>query len=865
MKFTLKDYQADAVAEVLANLADAREDYHRARPRRSAFSLSAVTGAGKTVMAAAVIESLFNGNEELGFAGDPGAVVLWFTSDPSLNEQTRFRILQASDEIPYSRLNVIGNRFAGDRLERGNVYFLNSQKLSSRSLLVREGSSLDAENMLIQPDRGRSFWEILRNTIEDPSLTLYLILDEAHRGMKAPNRNERAEKSTIVRQLINGEAGAPAVPIVLGISATVDRFNKAMENSAGRTLLPNVVVDPARVQESGLLKDDIRLHFPAEAGTFDTVLLRRGVRQVKESTHMWAEYHQSQEANEDPVIPLLVVQVPNTPTPAMLTEAVQAITEEWPELSDANLAHVFGEHSDLVVGGHVIPYISPERVQERTAVRILLAKDAISTGWDCPRAEVLVSYRPATDDTHITQLLGRMVRTPLARRIPGNDLLNSVECSLPFFDKRTARRVVGLLLGSTDGDEFDIDDPSGERGGGSGGGDGRRVLIGPVDMTVNEQISDEVWEAFDQLPSETLPRKTSRATSRLTGLAAELAFDGILPGATSKAYAELLGVLDGVAARYSDTLEKARQDLATVEGETMVASIKTGLISGTIGFTEAADERAVEAEYRAAGRVLGRELAKQYAERVDARVDDEHDGFYTAHLHVAATARIPGVEDELERAALALSNEWLRIYRAPIMSLPDHRRAQYAELVAMAGTPQTIPILRPKVRTESSVDTEGNPVATRPLHLMSDAEGNFPIGSLGSWEAEVLDRELPYAIAWYRNPPRSDDALSIAYKDGKDAWRRLFPDLIFFNEIAGTIRPSIVDPHWHDLPDALHKLRGLARYAVEHAADFHRIEAVSKIDDVLRVLDLTQQPVRDAIDNAMSAAELYRGSLAADY
>ena len=97
MKFTLKDYQEDAVRDVLANLADAREDFHRARPRRSAFSLSAVTGAGKTVMAAAVIEALFNGNEDFDFAADPGAVVLWFTSDPSLNEQTRFRILQATD------------------------------------------------------------------------------------------------------------------------------------------------------------------------------------------------------------------------------------------------------------------------------------------------------------------------------------------------------------------------------------------------------------------------------------------------------------------------------------------------------------------------------------------------------------------------------------------------------------------------------------------------------------------------------------------------------------------------------------------------------------------------------------------------
>lgn len=863
MKFTLKDYQEDAVRDVLANLADAREDFHRARPRRSAFSLSAVTGAGKTVMAAAVIEALFNGNEDFDFSADPGAVVLWFTNDPSLNEQTRFRILQATDEVPYSRLRVIGSTFAEPRLEPGNVYFLNSQKLSARSWLVRGGTETNAEDMLIPPDsQGQTFWDVLRNTIEDPELTLYVILDEAHRGMRKQSRNERAEKSTIVRQLINGEAGAPPVPVVLGISATVDRFNQAIAESAGRVILPNVEVDPGRVQESGLLKDDIRLHFPAEAGTFDTVLLRRGVRQVKESTKLWSDYHQAQSSTDDPVVPLLVVQVPNTPTQAMLTDAIQAIVEEWPQLSDANIAHVFGEHSDLAVAGHVIPYISPENVQERTAVRVLLAKDAISTGWDCPRAEVLVSFRPASDDTHITQLLGRMVRTPLARRVPGNDLLNSVECILPFFEKQTASRVVRLLLGTTDGNE--PDDETGESGG-SGGGDGRRVLIGPVDMLVNDTVIDLVWDAFDQLPSETLPRKGARPTSRLSGLAQALAFDGILPGATKAAYTELLGVLDGVAARYEKQLAAASDDIRTVDGTTIVASVRTGLIAGTGKFSEIADDRAVEAEYRAAGRVLGRELASRYAERIADRLGDDDDGFFTAHLTVAALARVPGVGEELDRAANKLAEDWLRDYRIPIKALTDARRAVYAELTAMTGVPQTIPILRPKVRTESSRDTDGNPVLTRAGHLMADADGQFPIGSLGSWEREVLDRELPHAVAWYRNPPRSDDALAVAYTDKKGAWRRLFPDLVFFNEIGAEVRPSIVDPHWHDLPDTLPKLRGLARYAEEHAGAFHRIEAISKVDGMLRVLDLTEQDVREAIQTASSAEDLYRGTVASNY
>ena len=87
-------------------LARARADWHQWRSP-VAFSLTATTGAGKTVMAAAVIEALFDGNPPLEFDPDPGAVVLWFTDDPSLNEQTRFRLLAASDRIAHSRLVVI--------------------------------------------------------------------------------------------------------------------------------------------------------------------------------------------------------------------------------------------------------------------------------------------------------------------------------------------------------------------------------------------------------------------------------------------------------------------------------------------------------------------------------------------------------------------------------------------------------------------------------------------------------------------------------------------------------------------------------------------------------------------------------------
>ncbi len=90
MRYTLKDYQAEAVRDVLKNLDRARDSYHRFGAL-SQFSLTATTGAGKTVMAAAVIESLFFGSDEFDIPPDPGAVVLWFSDDPALNEQSRAR------------------------------------------------------------------------------------------------------------------------------------------------------------------------------------------------------------------------------------------------------------------------------------------------------------------------------------------------------------------------------------------------------------------------------------------------------------------------------------------------------------------------------------------------------------------------------------------------------------------------------------------------------------------------------------------------------------------------------------------------------------------------------------------------------
>ena len=65
MKFTLKDYQEEAVQDVLTNLKKAQKRWHEDSDIH-AFSLTATTGAGKTVMAAAVFEALFYGDDVPG-------------------------------------------------------------------------------------------------------------------------------------------------------------------------------------------------------------------------------------------------------------------------------------------------------------------------------------------------------------------------------------------------------------------------------------------------------------------------------------------------------------------------------------------------------------------------------------------------------------------------------------------------------------------------------------------------------------------------------------------------------------------------------------------------------------------------------
>jgi type III restriction enzyme len=856
MKFTLKDYQEEAVRSVLDNLRKARKRWHQDNDKH-AFSLTAATGSGKTVMAAAAFEALFHGDVEREFDADLGAVVIWFSDDPSLNEQTRFRLLEASDRLRFTDLVVVQNTFCQAKFEAGKIYFLNTQKLSSNSLLVRGFQPEDSGQIEIEmrPDaHSHTIWDTIRNTIEDPDLTLYLVLDEAHRGMSNP----QAERATVVRRLINGENGVPGMPVVLGISATVERFNRAMEGAQGRSTLPNVVVDSGKVQDSGLLKDTIILEAPKEVGPFDTVIVRRATEKLRESTEEWAAYARDQNGQEA-VLPLMVLQVPNTPDPDEIGKSLSAIFHEWPDLPPNSVAHVFGEHRSIRFGAYEVPYIEPQRVQDDSWVRILVAKDAISTGWDCPRAEVMVSFRTARDPTHITQLLGRMVRSPLARRVPGNERLNSVTCLLPFFDEGTVKEVAEALM----------------KGGGERGDTPpvSRVLINPREMKTNPRVPESVWKKFVSLPSQTRPQRGARPARRLTALAHELASDGLLEGAGKKAHAVMHKVLDAAQTRYETEIAAKRNAVMKVEGTILVTDLKGRNMSFN-QFLEEADYAVIEDAFRRAARALHPDIVRTYVAVLAARKDDSEppdvEAFVEARADVAALGLVEEVTRYFDAEADKLANEWFDTYRISIKNLSDERQDVYRQIKQLSAEPQDTDLMRPNTWIENTAFLEGGKekqIPSHAHHLLCDEGGVFP-AELNDWESKVLARELARKgfKAWYRNPGRaSQESLAIPYEDNGQT-KLLRPDFIFFSaKPDGTIEADIVDPHATHLRDSIPKLQGLAKYAESHEGIYRRIDAIAEVGSQLRVLDLTDGAVRKAVYEVKDVQGLYASSVAADY
>jgi hypothetical protein len=229
------------------------------------------------------------------------------------------------------------------------------------------------------------------------------------------------------------------------------------------------------------------------------------------------------------------------------------------------------------------------------------------------------------------------------------------------------------------------------------------------------------------------------------------------------------------------------------------------------------------------------------------------------------------VGEYLNTEADALTVKWLTANRVAIKNLNDVRQDIYRQIREMSKEPQDVDVMPPRTwmvpTTVLEADGSETPLPVYNHHLMSDDGRGFPV-ELNQWEQKVLEKEMDTTgfEAWYRNPERaSQDSLAIAYIESEE-YKLMRPDFVFFaRKPDGDLAVDIVDPHGIHLSDALPKLRGLAEYAEKHDVFYRRIESISEVDGKLRLLDLTNGLVRQAVLKSDDARALFRSEYAEDY
>jgi hypothetical protein len=404
------------------------------------------------------------------------------------------------------------------------------------------------------------------------------------------------------------------------------------------------------------------------------------------------------------------------------------------------------------------------------------------------------------------------------------------------------------------------------------GGGGKKVLLDGRELTPNPTIPDEVWAVWDALPTETLPQRGARPVKRLVALAQALSADGVRPGALAEVERTMHAVLDSLAVRYKPELQAAMEEIWAVRGMTISGRRKTGKLTYT-EFIERADDRAIRVGFDDAKKAFGADVAQSYVNHVAGEDDEDDDGLREAFVTVSGLAIVKEVREQVDREAKQLADKWFDQHRVAIKELSDERQQAFEEIRASATEPQRGELKRPRTRMEDYqvVDEDGQIAIAFQVggHLMSDDGGMFPLSSLNAWELEVVMSEFARDSfrAWYRNPSRAAvDSLGVTYRDAVGNWRSMHPDFVFFNEVSGKIVPSIVDPHGHHLEDSLVKLQALTRFAGDYGSEFHRIEALAKIGNQMRVLDLQVERVRAGIlASDKVPLELYSSDLASNY
>lgn len=352
---------------------------------RKQLVFKAPTGAGKTMMASQMLNEL---TEELQSRGDcPYQRVAYVWIAPNkLHQQSYFKMKEFFGETHLLRPVMYDELDQSDGyIHSGEILFVNWESINKeKNVMVRES------------EQNLSVFEIARRTQEEQGVPIVVVIDEEHLFW-----SKTADKSKkVLEQMM------PKVEI--RISAT------PKTHSDYTVVIPREkVIDEEMIKRQVIMNPDI-----AKGFTDESELNQHLIAKALEKRNQLAEAYRKVGAN---INPLLLIQLPNDTSETMSSEdlaiaeqvktylrVVKGITEEngrlaiWLSKEKANLPHLE----------------APDNLAE-----VLLFKQAIALGWDCPRAAVLLIFRKLQSDTFTIQTVGRILRMP-EQKFYAEELLN---------------------------------------------------------------------------------------------------------------------------------------------------------------------------------------------------------------------------------------------------------------------------------------------------------------------------------------------------------------------------------------------------------------------------------------------------------
>lgn len=864
MKVELFPFQKRALADIRMKTAEAIGSYHRTHAPQ-VVSFTAPTGAGKTIIMSSLIESIFCGDDS--YAEQLSAIIVWLSDSPQLNEQSKLKIDSKADKIRLSQcVTVSEDSFDKETFEDGHIYFLNTQKLSVTSKLTKNGDG-----------RSYTIWETLANTVREKSDRLYFIIDEAHRGMQG---REASKATTIMQKFIKGSDTdhIPPMPVVIGMSATTQRFNALVEGTS--STIHKSIVTADEVRASGLLKDRIVITYPeASAVNNDMAILQAAADDWKEKWEHWTQY--CFEQHYAYVNPILIIQVLNGTngrlTDTNLDDCIAKIEERTGfKLESGQVVHTFGgTTASLTVNGLEVCYEEPSRIADDRNIRVVFFKENLSTGWDCPRAETMMSFKHANDVTYIAQLLGRMVRTPMQMHIQVDEVLNDVHLYLPYFNEDTVKNVVEALQ-STEGGDI----PTDIYGESLSGKRFETLTVIPKKKTQTHVLGQMTLEVFANQGTKTpvpIQQQTSADSTQAFQLHDTPTAD-VQPGAAvapetvtqdnqEKEEGDLFhreavmkfindaGLLsyNVRALRINDYLKSLYRmahllSMSKLHREA-IREVQDEIVQMIHDYVE--DLKAKGKYDDLAQQVKQFQLATQIFDAFGESVDNYsvHDMFTTTDTDIERQFQIADVKLGREGIGMAYGNKYgdfsdFTAFKIDvILFVADedcmNRLRSYAE-DRFHGLNDDYrryiaTIDSEKIRREyDSIVSDGDVVSKHNFRLpetiqvphevggkeyrdhlfVSDITGTAKL-KLNGWEADLIAEEekRPDFVCWIRNPSRASWALCIPYEiDGEI--KPTYPDFIVVrrDERLGYVM-DILEPHSADFKDNLGKAKGFAEYA----------------------------------------------------